>query len=132
MVVVALLAAILRNELGWYDKEENNSSQILARLNSDATNVRGAIGDRVALMLQNFTLVLVSWTISIFLQWKLSLVLISVTPLLVLAAATQVLTSIGSSLVYSPRLLLISDQYIRIVFSCVQPIERFLYLHPRF
>ncbi|CAM6129698.1 unnamed protein product [Calypogeia fissa] len=79
---------ILRNELGWYDMEENNSSQILARLNSDSTHVRGAIGDRVALMLQNATLVIASWTITLGLQWKLSLVIISITPLLVFGAAT--------------------------------------------
>lgn len=91
--MVAFLTAILRNELGWYDRKENNSSQILARLDSDATNVRGAIGDRVALMLQNVSLILVSWTICLFLQWKLSLVIISVTPLLVFASATQVLIS---------------------------------------
>ncbi|CAM6129699.1 unnamed protein product [Calypogeia fissa] len=80
---------ILRNELGWYDMEENNSSQILARLNSDSTHVRGAIGDRAALMLENATLVIVSWTVTLGLQWKLSLVIISVTPLLVFASATM-------------------------------------------
>lgn len=66
--LVVIVAAIQRNELGWFDKNENNSYQILARLNSDATNVRAAVGDRAAEILQNTTLKLASWIVSVFLQ----------------------------------------------------------------
>ncbi|CAM6101079.1 unnamed protein product [Calypogeia fissa] len=90
-----MFTTILRNELGWFDQDENNSSQILARLNSDATNVRTAIGDRASLILQNITLICVAWIISIVLQWKLALVIISVSPLLVLSASAQKLFQEG-------------------------------------
>ncbi|CAM6102646.1 unnamed protein product [Calypogeia fissa] len=84
-----MFTTILRNELGWFDQDENNSGQILARLNSDATNVRTAIGDRAAVILQNTTLICVAWIISIVLQWKLALVIISVSPLIVISASGQ-------------------------------------------
>ncbi|CAM6101080.1 unnamed protein product [Calypogeia fissa] len=84
-----MLAAILRNEMGWFDRDENTSGQILARLNSDATNVRAAIGDRVSVIVQNTTLLVVAFTISLAFQWKLALVMMSTLPLLVLSALSE-------------------------------------------
>ncbi|CAM6101081.1 unnamed protein product [Calypogeia fissa] len=81
-----MLTGILRNEMGWFDREENNSGQILARLNADATNVRAAIGDRVSVIVQNTTLLLVACIFSLSLQWKLALVMLSTFPLFVFAA----------------------------------------------
>lgn len=85
-----MVAAVLRNELGWFDRDENNSGQILARLNSDATNVRAAVGDRVSVIVQNATLLTVACIIALVLQWKLALVMLSTFPLLVLSALGEV------------------------------------------
>ncbi|KAH9325334.1 hypothetical protein KI387_005512, partial [Taxus chinensis] len=80
-----MLAAILRNEVSWFDREENNSSQVAARLASDATNVRSAIGDRISMIVQNSALILVACAIGFALQWRLALVLIAVFPVVVAA-----------------------------------------------
>lgn len=85
-----VVAGILSNELGWFDREENSSSQILARLNIDATNVRAAVGDRAAMIVQNVTLILVAWSVCVILQWKLAMVIISVTPCMVFASLMEV------------------------------------------
>jgi len=68
-----MLEAILRNEVSWFDREENNSSQVAARLAPDATNVRSAIGDRISMIVQNSALMLVACTIGFVLQWRLAL-----------------------------------------------------------
>ena len=47
-----LLAAILRQDIGWFDKEENNSGQLVSRLSTDAVAIRGAVGDQVGAVLQ--------------------------------------------------------------------------------
>ncbi|KAJ9559189.1 hypothetical protein OSB04_013803 [Centaurea solstitialis] len=43
-----MLAAVLKNEMAWFDQEENESSRVAARLSLDANNVRSAIGDRIS------------------------------------------------------------------------------------
>ncbi|CAM6099772.1 unnamed protein product [Calypogeia fissa] len=84
-----MFSTILQNELGWFDQDENYSGQILFRLSSDASNVRAAIGDRAALILQIIAILGVSWITSIVLQWKLALVIISVSPFLTLSVFAQ-------------------------------------------
>ncbi|CAM6103983.1 unnamed protein product [Calypogeia fissa] len=85
-----MFSTILRNELGWFDQDENYSGQILSRLSSDASNVRAAIGDRAGLIMQSTALLGFAWIASIVLQWKLALVIISVSPLLILSTFAQV------------------------------------------
>ncbi|CAM6102631.1 unnamed protein product [Calypogeia fissa] len=84
-----MLAVILRNEMGWFDEDENNSSMIAARLASDATNVRTAIGDRVAIIAQNSTLLVVTYVVAFVSQWKMSLVMAATFPLLISSSFAQ-------------------------------------------
>lgn len=89
-------AAILRNDLGWFDEDENNSSQIEARLALDATNVRAAIGDRIAVVVQNGTLIIFSSIVSLILQWKMAFVMIGGFPVLALSNFVEVIEDICS------------------------------------
>ncbi|XP_052175703.1 ABC transporter B family member 1-like [Diospyros lotus] len=84
-----MFAAVLRNEIAWFDQEENESSRIAARLALDANNVRSAIGDRISVIMQNSALMLVACTAGFVLQWRLALVLIAVFPLVVAATVLQ-------------------------------------------
>ncbi|KAM0023078.1 putative ABC-type xenobiotic transporter [Helianthus debilis subsp. tardiflorus] len=84
-----MLAAILKNEMAWFDQEENESSRIAARLSLDANNVRSAIGDRISVIMQNSALMLVACTAGFVLQWRLALVLVAVFPLVVAATVLQ-------------------------------------------
>lgn len=85
-----MLAAVLKNEMAWFDQEENESSRIAARLALDANNVRSAIGDRISVIMQNSALLLVSCSVGFALQWRLALVLIAVFPIVVAATVLQV------------------------------------------
>ncbi|CAI5997677.1 unnamed protein product [Closterium sp. NIES-65] len=84
-----MLTSILRNEIGWFDHDKNNSGAVAARLSSDATLVRGAIGDRISVITQNFSLIVVAFVISFVLNWRMALVIIATFPLLVASAAAQ-------------------------------------------
>ncbi|WCJ34505.1 ABC transporter B family member 1 [Euphorbia peplus] len=84
-----MLAAVLKNEMAWFDQEENESGRIAARLALDANNVRSAIGDRISVIVQNTASLLVACTAGFVLQWRLALVLIAVFPFVVGANVLQ-------------------------------------------
>lgn len=84
-----MLSAVLKNEMAWFDQEENESARIAARLALDANNVRSAIGDRISVIMQNSALMLVACTAGFVLQWRLALVLIAVFPVVVAATVLQ-------------------------------------------
>ncbi|KAK9068478.1 hypothetical protein SSX86_012592 [Deinandra increscens subsp. villosa] len=84
-----MLAAVLKNEIAWFDQEENESSRVAARLSLDANNVRSAIGDRISVIMQNSALMLVACTAGFVLQWRLALVLVAVFPVVVAATVLQ-------------------------------------------
>lgn len=84
-----MFAAVLRNEMAWFDADENASARVAARLALDAQNVRSAIGDRISVIVQNSALMLVACTAGFVLQWRLALVLLAVFPLVVGATVLQ-------------------------------------------
>ncbi|XP_076950101.1 ABC transporter B family member 1-like [Bidens hawaiensis] len=84
-----MLEAVLNNEMAWFDKEENESSRVAARLSLNANNVRSAIGDRISVIMQNSALMLVACTAGFVLQWRLALVLVAVFPVVVAATVLQ-------------------------------------------
>ncbi|WVZ91622.1 hypothetical protein U9M48_037768 [Paspalum notatum var. saurae] len=84
-----MFAAVLRNEIAWFDAEENASARVAARLALDAQNVRSAIGDRISVIVQNSALMLVACAAGFALQWRLAMVLLAVFPLVVGATVLQ-------------------------------------------
>ncbi|KAL3628479.1 Multidrug resistance protein 1 [Castilleja foliolosa] len=92
-----MLEAVLRNEMAFFDEEENESSRVSARLALDASNVRSAIGDRISVIMQNSALMLVACTAGFVLQWRLALVLIGVFPVVVAATVLQKMFMTGFS-----------------------------------
>ncbi|KAL7095901.1 hypothetical protein ACP275_10G051500 [Erythranthe tilingii] len=92
-----MLEAVLKNEMAWFDQEENESSRVSARLALDANNVRSAIGDRISVIMQNSALMLVACTAGFVLQWRLALVLVAVFPVVVAATVLQKMFMTGFS-----------------------------------
>ncbi|GJN15409.1 hypothetical protein PR202_gb02322 [Eleusine coracana subsp. coracana] len=84
-----MFGAVLRNEMAWFDAEENASARVAARLALDAQNVRSAIGDRISVIVQNCALLMVACTAGFVLQWRLAMVLLAVFPLVVAATVLQ-------------------------------------------
>ena len=90
--LVLLFSAILRNEIGWFDEEEHNSSLVAARLATDAADVKSAIAERISVILQNMTSLLTSFIVAFIVEWRVSLLILATFPLLVLANFAQVST----------------------------------------
>ncbi|XP_008784383.2 ABC transporter B family member 19 [Phoenix dactylifera] len=90
-----MLAAILRNEVGWFDEDENNSSLLAARLATDAADVKSAIAERISVILQNMTSLLTSFIVGFIVEWRVALLILATFPLLVLANFAQQLSLKG-------------------------------------
>ncbi|KAL4581746.1 hypothetical protein LXL04_006274 [Taraxacum kok-saghyz] len=84
-----MLSAIMRNEVGWFDEEEHNSSLVAARLATDAADVKSAIAERISVILQNMTSLLTSFVVAFIVEWRVSLLILATFPLLVLAHFAQ-------------------------------------------
>jgi ATP-binding cassette subfamily B (MDR/TAP) protein 1 len=90
----------LRNEVGWFDEEEHNSSLVAARLATDAADVKSAIAERISVILQNMTSLLTSFIVAFIVEWRVSLLILGTFPLLVLANFAQVnLTPIYNNII---------------------------------
>ncbi|KAK4364648.1 hypothetical protein RND71_016006 [Anisodus tanguticus] len=78
-----MFSAMLRNEIGWFDEMNNSSSTLASRLESDATLLRTVVVDRSTILLQNVGLVFTSFIIAFILNWRLTLIVMAMYPLLV-------------------------------------------------
>lgn len=63
-VRVMFLDAVLRQEQGWFDSPENNSGEVMSRLSTDVSALRGAVGDAVGAAAQNIAMVIIGLTIA--------------------------------------------------------------------
>nr|AAP72956.1 putative MDR-like P-glycoprotein [Lactuca sativa] len=72
-----MLSAIMRNEVGWFDEEEHNSSLVAARLATDAADVKSAIAERISVILQNMTSLLTSFVVAFIVEWRVSLLILA-------------------------------------------------------
>lgn len=87
------MPALLRNEIGFFDHMNNNSSMLSSRLEADATLLRTIVVDRSTILLQNFSLVVTSFIIAFILNWRITLVILATYPLLVSGHISEVLLS---------------------------------------
>lgn len=84
------MEAILKNEISWFDKSENESCRVAARVALDANNVRSAVGERISLITQNSALLIISCSVALVLDWRLTLVIVAVFPIMVVGHVFQV------------------------------------------
>ncbi|KAG0626974.1 hypothetical protein M758_2G165000 [Ceratodon purpureus] len=84
-----LFSSILTQEVGWFDEEKNNSNLVSARLATDATLVKAAVGDRMSTILQNLALVITAFCIAFYLQWKVAGIILLTFPLLIGSAVGE-------------------------------------------
>ncbi|KAL6888344.1 hypothetical protein ACP4OV_009370 [Aristida adscensionis] len=79
-----MLAKILSFEIGWFDRDENSSGAICSKLAKDANIVRSLVGDRMSLVIQTISAVLIACFMGIVIAWRLALVMIAVQPLVII------------------------------------------------
>ncbi|XP_065439340.1 ATP-dependent translocase ABCB1-like isoform X2 [Chrysemys picta bellii] len=77
--------AILHQEMAWFDTSQNGT--LNTRLTADINTIQEGIGDKFCIFVQFFATFLTGIVIGFVYGWKLTLVILSVSPLLAAAAA---------------------------------------------
>ncbi|KAG7593128.1 ABC transporter type 1 transmembrane domain superfamily [Arabidopsis thaliana x Arabidopsis arenosa] len=88
-VRLSLFSAILSNEIGWFDLDENNTGSLTSILAADATLVRSALADRLSTIVQNMSLTVTALALAFFYSWRVAAVVTACFPLLIAASLTE-------------------------------------------
>ncbi|KAH6790052.1 hypothetical protein C2S51_005058 [Perilla frutescens var. frutescens] len=94
----SLFRAILRQEPGWFDAAENSSGILVSKLSIDCVSFRSVLGDRFSVLLMGLSAAAVGLGISAYLEWRLALVALAVTPLTLGASYLNLIITIGPKL----------------------------------
>ncbi|XP_069552097.1 ATP-dependent translocase ABCB1 [Brachyistius frenatus] len=76
---------IMQQDIGWFDV--NETAELNTRLTDDVYKIQEGIGDKAAMLIQGFTAFIVSFIIGFTKGWKLTLVILAVSPALGISAA---------------------------------------------
>ncbi|KAH3745928.1 multidrug resistance protein 1 [Pelomyxa schiedti] len=77
--------SIMSQEIGWHDL--NKSGELNARISGDTLKIQEAFGEKLGVLVQNVCSFIAGWIVGLWISWRLALVIIAVTPLLVVTAA---------------------------------------------
>jgi ABC-type multidrug transport system fused ATPase/permease subunit len=77
--------SLMRQDFAWYDSE--NSGELTSRVASDVNLIQAGIGDKVGSAIQFLSSAVVGFIFAFVHSWKLTLVVLSVTPILALCGA---------------------------------------------
>ncbi|CAF4606246.1 unnamed protein product [Rotaria sp. Silwood2] len=81
--------SMLRQEMSWFDCEENSVGALVTQLSSDTSNFKGLFGLRIGVIFNALGAIICTLTIVFISGWKLSLVLLLFTPLIVFSGIVQ-------------------------------------------
>ncbi|CAB1327876.1 unnamed protein product [Coregonus sp. 'balchen'] len=81
--------AMLGQEVGWFDDHRNSPGALTTRLATDASQVQGATGSQIGMIVNSLTNIGVAVIISFYFSWKLSLVIMCFLPFLALSGGFQ-------------------------------------------
>ncbi|KAF5739329.1 ABC transporter B family member 13-like [Tripterygium wilfordii] len=82
-VRLLMFSAILSNEIGWFDLDENSTGSLTSVLAANATLVRSALADRLSTIVQNVSLTVTAFVIAFMLSWRLASVIVASVPLII-------------------------------------------------
>ncbi|XP_049439803.1 ATP-binding cassette, sub-family B (MDR/TAP), member 4 [Epinephelus fuscoguttatus] len=89
--------SMMRQDLGWFDDPKNSVGALTTRLATDAAQVQGATGVRMATLAQNIANMGTSLIISFVYGWELTLLILSVVPVMALAGAVEMKALTGNA-----------------------------------
>ncbi|KAK4375745.1 hypothetical protein RND71_006422 [Anisodus tanguticus] len=109
----ALYTATLRNELAWFEKPENSIGSLTSRIASDTSTVKIIISDRMSVIVQCISSIVIATTVSMIVNWRMGLVAWAVMPCHFIGGLIQAKSAKGfsgdSSLAHSKLVALASE-----------------------
>ncbi|KAJ9679856.1 hypothetical protein PVL29_021691 [Vitis rotundifolia] len=76
----ALYSGVLQNELVWFEKPENNVGSLTSRIINDTSTVKTIISDRMSVIVQCISSILIATIVSMRVNWRMGLVAWAVMP----------------------------------------------------
>ncbi|KAG5552503.1 hypothetical protein RHGRI_010552 [Rhododendron griersonianum] len=80
---------VIQMEISWFDKPENSSGAIGARLSADAATVRALVGDALAQLVQDSASLIAGLVIAFTACWQLAFIVLALIPLLGVSGYVQ-------------------------------------------
>ncbi|XP_027205312.1 multi drug resistance 50 [Dermatophagoides pteronyssinus] len=117
--------AILSQEVAWFDRPENSTGALCARLSNDTSAIQGATGSRLSVMAQTVSILTAGIILSMFYCWKLSLVMLCFVPVILLSVYFQMRIIMGMNI--SKRV--VSEEATKIAVEAISNIRTVASLH---
>ncbi|XP_076890413.1 ABC transporter B family member 19-like [Bidens hawaiensis] len=97
-VRASLFQAILNQEPGWFDSDQNSTGSLVSKLSIDCTSFRSILGDRYSVLFMGLSSAAVGLSVSFYLEWRLALLATVVTPFTLGASYFSLIINIGSKM----------------------------------
>ncbi|XP_060888922.1 bile salt export pump-like [Labrus mixtus] len=81
--------AMLGQEIGWFDDHKNSPGALTTRLATDASQVQGATGSQIGMIVNSLTNIGVAVIMSFYFSWKLTMLILCFLPFIALSGGFQ-------------------------------------------
>ncbi|GAB9477527.1 Multidrug resistance protein abc superfamily, partial [Globisporangium polare] len=88
-VRLATFSAMIRQEVGWFDLDENSSGALVSRLATDSATLQAMTSDTLNQGLVNLTTLGIGFGIAFYFSWQMTLALLGTSPILMFSSYVQ-------------------------------------------